>query len=103
MEENRETIGRTNVVVRSGPPLLRIVLVALIVLSITAVSALILVNAGIRAQTRQMQSEIAALQSENEKLKGQISSLGTPESIRDIAREELGLVDPNTVIINPNS
>ena len=29
--------------------------------------------------------------------------LGTGSSIRDIAREELGMVDPGTVIIDPKS
>ena len=41
----------------------------------------------------------AALEDENAALEEKIGNLGTLESIRDIAREILGLVDPDTIII----
>jgi cell division protein FtsB len=93
----------TKVVVRSCPPLLKIVLIALIVLSVTALAALGWVNASIRAQTQEMREEAATLLEENAELEEKIGELGSVQSVQDIAQEELGLVDPNTVIINPNS
>ena len=37
----------------------------------------------------------------NEVLEQKTEDLGSVQSIQDIAKEELGLVDPNTVIIDP--
>ena len=37
----------------------------------------------------------------NEMLDQKTEELGSVQSIQDIAKEELGLVDPNTVIIDP--
>ena len=42
--------------------------------------------------------EAAALQQDNRELLENIDQLGTLQSIRRIAVEELGLADPNTVI-----
>ena len=103
MKRPENPFRNVTVVVRSSPPLLKIVLIALIVLSITALAALSWVNFSIRAQTEDMRQEAAALQGENTELEEKIGKLGSVQSIQDIAREELGLVDPNTVVINPNS
>ena len=103
MKKPENPFRNTKVVVRSCPPLLKIVLIALIVLSVTALAALSWVNASIRAQTQEMREEAATLLEENAELEEKIGELGSVQSVQDIAQEELGLVDPNTVIINPNS
>ena len=86
---------------RSAPVKLKIALTALIVLSICALAALRWVSTGIQAQTAVKQEQAAAMEGENADLQEKIDSLGSVQSIQQIAREELGLVDPDTVIIHP--
>ncbi len=103
MSERKNPFRNTKVVVRSSPPLLKLILIALIVLSITALAALSWVNASIRARTEAMRQEAATLLDENAELEEKIGELGSVQSVKDIAQEELDLVDPDTVVINPNS
>ncbi len=103
MKKWKNPFHDTKVVVRTSPPLLRIVLVALIVLSITALVTLSSVTIRIRQQTEDLREEAASLLGENAELEEKIGELGSPQSVQDIAQEELGLVDPDTVVINPNS
>ena len=46
--------------------------------------------------------EAAALEQENADLQEDIEALGSAQSVQEIAKESLGLVDPDTVIIKPN-
>ena len=43
------------------------------------------------------------MEQENDDLQEKTDQLGTSSSIKEIAREELGLVDPDTILIEPNS
>jgi cell division protein FtsB len=57
-----------------------------------------------RSQSRELDSELRYLQSENAKLTERIDSLGTAEAIEQIAREEHGYVRPfeeNYVVVVP--
>ena len=56
-----------------------------------------------QAQTEALRKQAAQLQQENEKLKAYIESLGSLDSVDRISQEELGLVDPDSVIIQPES
>ena len=82
-------------------PLLKILVTALIVFSMAALLALTWVRSGIYAQIQDLRSDAAALEQENRDLQDKIDALGSVQSDRDIAREELGLVDPNTIVIQP--
>ena len=55
------------------------------------------------ASIEESQRRYEAMRQEAGKLEEKIGELGAVQSVKDIAQEELGLVDPNTVIINPNS
>ncbi len=100
--------GRTNpfrnirFVVRPAPALLKIIVIALILFSMAALAALSWVRQNLQTQTEGMRGEVAALEQENADLNRKIEGLGSVESVQEIAREELGLADPNTVIINPS-
>ena len=48
----------------------------------------------------ELQQRAAILQMENEKLQQKLDQLDTVEGIRTIAAEELGLVDPETIIFD---
>ncbi len=94
---------KPRVVLRSSSPALKIVVTALIVFSMAALLALGWVHSGISSQIRDLKNEAAALEQENQELGEKIGELGGVDSVKDIAREELGLVDPNTIVIQPES
>ena len=45
-------------------------------------------------------AEAQVLEQENDRLRKSISQLGTVQSVQALAKELLGLVDPDTVIVN---
>ena len=86
---------------RSNSNLLKIVVTVLIIFSMAALMALAWVRSGIENQIQALKQETAALEQENQDLQEKIDGLGSVQSVQDIAREELGLVDPNTIVIQP--
>ena len=97
-------IGRKiQIVFRPSTTLLKVVVIVLIVFSTAALIALSWVRQSIQVQTEDLRQEAMALEQENKDLENKIEGLGTVQSIEEIAQEELGLVQPDTVIIQPNS
>ena len=94
---------KIQLVFRHSSTLLKIVVIVLIVFSTAAVIALGWMRQSILAQTQDMRNEAIVLEQENADLETKISILGSVQSVEEIAQEELGLVKPDTVIINPNS
>lgn len=99
MEKERKLFRNTKLVIHSSSRALKIAVIALIVFSMIALGALAWVRTNIRNRTEDMRSEAAALEDENAAIEEKIERLGTLESIKEIAREILGLVDPDTIII----
>ena len=102
MTEKQNPPVKRKVVVRPAPMLLKIAVCLLIVFSMAALLALRWVHNGIRQETQNLTQEAAAAQAENAELTEKIGALGSVQSVKDIARDELDLVDPDTVVINPN-
>ena len=102
MEEKKNPPVKRKVVVRPAPPLLKIAACLLILFSMAALLALRWVHNGIKAETQVLTDQAAAAQAENEDLTEKIGALGSVQSVKDIAQEELDLVDPDTVVIHPN-
>ena len=48
-----------------------------------------------------LETQALALEQENAQYAANISGLGTVQGVEQIARDELGLVDPDTVLIQP--
>ena len=94
--------GTVTLRLRSAPKGLKIALILLILFSMTALVALRLVHNGIQAQTQIKREQAAAMESANADLQEKIDAIGTVQSIRQIAQDELGLVNPDTVLIQPN-
>ena len=92
---------KLQVVVRSSSVALKIAVTVLIVFSMAALAALAWVRGSIRGQVENLRQEAAAIEQENRELQDKIDNLGSVQSVQDIAREELGLVDPNTIMIQP--
>lgn len=87
--------------VRHSPLSLKIILTLLIIFSMAALTALRWVHLELQAQTDALKAEAAQIEYTNSKLTERTANVGTVQGIEDIAREELGLVDPNTVVIQP--
>lgn len=102
MAEKKKT-RTVNVILRPASPVLKIVVVSLILCSIAALAALRWVHNGITAQTEKLRREAAAVEYANSVLEERTSQADSVQSIRRIAQQELGLIDPDTVIIDPIS
>ena len=102
MEGREKTFRNIKLIVRPSPPVLKIVLIVLIVLSMAALVTLGWVRSSIQADTEKMRQEAVALIDGNAELNDKLSQTGSAQSVQDIAEAELDLVDPNTIIIDPN-
>ena len=85
--------------VRPASNILKIILILLILFSIVALVALRWVHNGILTQIDELKDEASGLEHSNQVLDQKTEELGSVQSIQDIAKEELGLIDPDTIII----
>lgn len=79
---------------------LKILILVTILASAAALLVLRSTMLGYQQQSQALQSQAAALQQEQAALTERIAELGTEASIRRIAREELGLMDPSAQFFN---
>lgn len=102
MTENYGVFGKIRLVRKRSSNLIKIVVLCAILLS--TVALLVLGNAirVTRERTESLRVQASRLEQENNRLTGLIDGLGTVAGIQQIAREELGLVDPDSVIIQPD-
>lgn len=96
MEQKR----KGKVIFQSGSLALKIIVAVLIVFSMAALAALRWVHIGIQERTGELRQEAAALEHQNSELEKKIDELGSVKSVEDIAESELGLADPNTIILD---
>ena len=101
MEEKKNPLKTVKVEMRPASNVLKIVVIVLILFSMAALLALRWVHNGILNQTEVLKDEAAAVEHANSELQEKIDDLGSVQSGQDIARDELGLVDPDTVVIEP--
>lgn len=100
MAKKKSLLSRIRLVYRHSPLLLKCAVLVTIVLSTVALTTLRIGISQYQQQTAQARAQAAQLEQENRQLEENIQQLGTVESVRRIAREELGLVDPGTVFYN---
>ena len=101
MTKRKNPFNRVRLVYRRSKPLTKLVVAVAIVLSMAALITLRLAQDRIEAQTNDMLAEAARLEQENQELQDKIDTMDTVEGVVDIAQEELGLVEPDTIIIKP--
>ncbi len=98
MAKGKSFFDRFRLVYRRSSPLLKCVVLATIVL---CTAALIAIRVGIlryQDATDDLRAQAAELEREKKSLEVKIGQLGTVQSVKDIAREQLGYVDPDTII-----
>ena len=78
-------------------------LVVLVVVILSTVTLLVLGSAIVRERSRAENSreEAIALEQDNDRWQRYIEELGTVKGLLRIAREKLGLVDPDSLVIQP--
>lgn len=101
MAEKSTPPKKVKVEVRPTSNILKLILILLILFSIVALVALRWVHGGILTQIDALKEEAAGLEYSNAELEQKMEELGSVQSIQDIAQDELGLVDPDTILIDP--
>ncbi len=91
-------LNRHQLQFRPATPLHKAVLAAAIVLSSVTLVSLRLNCWEAEDHLAELRQRAAQLEQRNEELRQDIDALGSPDSIRDIARQELELVDPDTIL-----
>ena len=101
MAEKSTPPKQVKVEVRPASNILKIILIVLILFSIVALISLRWVHSGILTEIDALKDEASGLEYANEVLEQKTEELGSVQSIQDIAKEELGLIDPDTILIDP--
>lgn len=103
MAEIKDFFSRIKLIRQRSSNLSKIVVIVTIVLCMGALVTLRLAINKTEARTEALRTQAAALEQKNSDLEEKIQSLGSVQSVIDIAQEELGLVSPDTVIFQPES
>ena len=92
---------RVKLEARRSPLLVKLVVAVAILLSL---AALVMVHGAIaytKSEQAAYQQDIGELAQERSRLEQYIQELGTVQGIIRIAQEKLGLIDPDTIIFQP--
>lgn len=103
MEWTNEQERPVKVVFRRSPVAARVVILAALVVCIALLVTLTVMTAQAREKAQALKQQAAELEQQNAALEQHIDDLDTLEGIENIAKEELGLVDPDTIIFDPES
>lgn len=94
---------KPKVALRTSPLVLKVILTLLILFSMAALVALRWVHQDLQNEIGELKAQAAQIEHDNEILEQRSQSVGSVNTIKEIAQDELGLVDPNTVVIQPQS
>ena len=103
MAKFEKIISRIQLVRQRSGKLTSIVIVTAIVLSMGALTVLHLSMNELKNRTEDLRDQAAQLEAENAELLEDIEQVDSIRGIVEIAREELGLVEPDAVFYQPES
>ena len=103
MAKIKEKLKLIKLRLRPSPRSTKIMLIVAILFAMTALIALRMAITDLDNRAEDLRQKAAALEQDNKDLQENIGILGSVQSIIQIARDELGLVDPDTVILGPES
>lgn len=101
MAAGRNPLSRIRLVYRRSSTLVKCVVLAALLLSTLALMVLRHAILQAEQQTEDLRQQAAILEQENRDLSRSIAQLGTVQSVTELAGKLLGLVDPDTVIFEP--
>ena len=96
-----EHLKRIKPVFHRSSSRMKVILTIFIIAGIIGLFLIRGVLSDLNLDNRALESQAALLEQENEDLAEKISIQGTKEAVIQIARELLGLVTPDTVIVQP--
>ena len=99
MAERKIKIGKAQIVFFKSSTQVLTALAVVILLTAAALGMLSLVEHRMIRQTEDLRAQAAQIEYENSLLKQYTEELGSAKSVERIAREELGMVSPDTVLI----
>ena len=102
MTDTTVKLSRVRLVFSPSTPLLKILVTLLLTFSLVALAALSWVRVRVERQIGEARAEAVAVASANQTLEERLADMDSDKTIREIAKEELGLAEPGTVIIQPN-
>ena len=100
---NQKTASRIRFVYKRSSRLTKIAVCAAAALSAVALLYLHSATLDARAEAEELRKQAQQAQQQNTELENKIDILGSAESAEQIARDELGMVDPDTIIIQPEN
>ena len=103
MAKIREKLKLIKLRLRPSPRSTKIMLIVAILFAMIALITLRMAITDLNNREEDLRQKAAALEQDNQDLQENIGILGSVQSIIQIARDELGLVDPDTVILGPES
>lgn len=103
MAQLEKIFSRIQLVYRRSQTATKVMVILALVLAMGSLITLRLTMNDLQNKTENLRSEAAALEYENSELEADIAQLGSVQSVVEIAEEELGLVQPGTIIFQPNS
>lgn len=92
---------RFRLVYRRSSTLLKCIILAMILIGTLALVALRGKLLQAKNEANDLRHEAGTLEYENKELERSLSQLGTVQSVKELATRLLGLVDPDTVIFEP--
>ena len=101
MAANQNPLSRIRLVYRRSPTILKCVLLGMLLVCTLALTVLRISLQDTKGKTEDLREQAVALEQENLELERSISQLGTVQSVTELAGKLLGLVDPDTVIFQP--
>lgn len=101
MKRIKRMLKRVRIVFCKSSTLTKTAVLSAVALSMAALLVLNLSISIAEKNTAELTDQAAQLEQENEQLEENIDSLGSADSVEKIAEDELGLVDPDTVVIDP--
>lgn len=94
---------KIRVVFRRGSLALKIAVLVLVAVCTVTLLMVWLYKQDAQKQYDAVRQQAISLEQENSRLRQAIDQLGTIQGIAYIAKEQLGLVDPDTIIIEPEN
>ncbi len=101
MAAGRNPFSRIRLVFKRSSKTVKCVVLATIIIATVALLSLTIAISSAKNQSDALRNEASLLEKENAQLSEDISEFGTINSIKELAKKLLGLVDPDTVIFDP--
>lgn len=103
MSQLQNFIRRTRLVFVRSSRLTKILILSAMVFSLVALAILRTAIGMGSNHLDSLRHQAAQLEQENSQLEQDIDYLGSLDSLQQIAKDELGLVDPDTVVLQPEN